>query len=258
MCPVQRRHAEWHPVGSFGDIGIVSYQLNKSVTSGEGGAIFSDSEELYKRCFAIHDLGYARDNKGLLMDIACDEKYHMWGCGSRMSELAGAMVLAQMGKIDQINNAMRTAKWKIRKEVEKISQIKCRTIPDPAGDTGAFLITIYPDNKTCKDFINALRSEGMMSSGYANPCITMENWGLHWYFNNKSLVNKKSLHNSGWPWTCTANAFSKNYSYARGTLPQCDDYVNRAGLFKISAGLTDKDTDDIITAFNKVASAIFG
>jgi dTDP-4-amino-4,6-dideoxygalactose transaminase len=245
------------PVGSFGDIGIVSFQINKSVTSGEGGMIFTDSEELYKRSFALHDLGYARDNKGVLMDTACEEKYHLWGCGARMSELSGAMALAQMRKIDRINSTMRSAKWKIRQEVEKIEPIRCRTIPDPEGDTGAFLITIYPDREICHNFTNALRAEGMLSTGYANPCVTMENWGLHWYFNNKSLVNRRSLHTSGWPWTCGSNAFSKNYNYAKGELPTCDEYSSRAGLFKISAGLTEKDSDDIITAFKKVARAMF-
>ena len=79
------------PVGTFGDIGIVSFQINKSITAGEGGIIVCNDDHLYKRCFGIHDLGYARNQTGILMDTSCDEQYHMWGCGARMSELTGAL-----------------------------------------------------------------------------------------------------------------------------------------------------------------------
>ena len=83
--------------GTFGDIAVFSFQLNKNMTSGEGGMIVCDDEHLYKRCFAIHDLGYARNDAGRL-DPA-DERYQLWGVGSRMSELAGAMALAQFNKL---------------------------------------------------------------------------------------------------------------------------------------------------------------
>jgi dTDP-4-amino-4,6-dideoxygalactose transaminase len=241
------------PVGTFGDIGIFSFQINKSVTAGEGGMIICSDDHLFNRCFGIHDLGYARNNTGILMDTSCEERYHLWGCGARMSELTGALALAQVEKLKQINSAMRSAKYRIRKDVDQIPGIVLRTIPDPAGDTGAFLITIYEDGKTCRQFTEALKAEGMTGRGYAKPCITMEEWGLHWYFNNKSLINKKSLHANGWPWSLSENQFASAYKYARGTLPVCDDLASRSGLFKIPSCLTDDDIEDIILSFKKVA-----
>ena len=86
------------PVGSFGDIGIFSFQINKSVTAGEGGMIVCSDDHIYKRCFGVHDLGYARNQVGLLMDTSCEERYHLWGAGARMSELTGALALAQTRK----------------------------------------------------------------------------------------------------------------------------------------------------------------
>ncbi len=50
------------PSGSFGDIGIFSFQLNKNMTSGEGGLLVTEDHDLYKRCAALHDLGYARND----------------------------------------------------------------------------------------------------------------------------------------------------------------------------------------------------
>jgi len=244
------------PVGTFGDIGIFSFQINKSVTAGEGGMIVCSDDHLFNRCFGIHDLGYARNNTGILMDTSCEERYHLWGCGARMSELTGALALAQVEKLQQINNAMRSAKYRIRKEIEQISGIVLRKIPDPGGDTGAFLITIYEDSKTCRLFTEALKAEGMTGRGYAKPCITMEEWGLHWYFNNKSLINRTSLHEHGWPWSLSENRYAAEYKYARGTLPVCDDLASRSGLFKIPSCLTDEDIEDIILSFRKVANHV--
>ena len=241
------------PVGTFGEIGILSFQINKSVTAGEGGMIVTNDEHLYKRCFGIHDLGYARNDIGVLMDTSCEERYHLWGVGARMSELTGALALAQTEKLPDINTAMKSSKWRIRRELEALPDISWRRIPDPEGDTGAFMITTYKDPQTCRSFIEALRAEGMVGKGYAKPCITMEEWGLHWYFNNKSLVNKRSLHEGGWPWTMPENRFASAYSYDRGTLPVCDDLAARSALFKVPSCLTDRDIEDIVLAFKKVA-----
>jgi dTDP-4-amino-4,6-dideoxygalactose transaminase len=240
-------------VGTFGDIGILSFQLNKSITAGEGGMLVCKDDNLYKRCFGIHDLGYARDNVGVLMDTSCEERYHLWGCGARMSEITAAFLLGQVGKLRSINTAMRTAKWQIRRQLEEIKGLKFRRIMDPAGDTGAFLIYLFADGDLGQRFTNALRAEGIRGEGYAKPCISLREWGLHWYFNNKSLVNRRSLHSSGWPWTLSQNAFAGSYSYGKGTLPVCDDYADRGGMLKVPSCLTEADIQDIVAAYHKVA-----
>src|SRR5271157_5976659 len=48
-------------VGTFGDLGIFSFQMNKNMSAGEGGCVVTDDFRLYQRAFACHDMGYARD-----------------------------------------------------------------------------------------------------------------------------------------------------------------------------------------------------
>jgi dTDP-4-amino-4,6-dideoxygalactose transaminase len=244
------------PIGTFGDIGILSFQLNKSITAGEGGMILCGDDHLYKRCFGIHDLGYARDNVGSLMDTSCEDRYHLWGAGARMSELAGGFLLAQSAKLQDINSAMRSAKWRIRRELEEIKGLELRRIVDPAGDTGAFMIYLLENGNRAQQFTDALRAEGIRGQGYAKPCISMREWGLHWYFNNKSLVNRRSLHSSGWPWTFPQNDFAAGYNYGKGALPVCDDYAERGAMLKVPSCLTDADVRDIVTAYKKVAKKL--
>jgi 8-amino-3,8-dideoxy-alpha-D-manno-octulosonate transaminase len=241
------------PIGTFGDIAIFSLQINKNITAGEGGVIITSDDHLYKRAFAAHDLGYMRTNKGHLLETCDDVRYQFWGAGARMSELTGALALAQLGKIDKITDAMRTAKWKIRRQLEDIPGLKLRKVLDPEGDSGSFMISIHSTPEISQKFVQALRAEGIKGEGDINSCLSMEEWGLHWFFNNLSLVNKRSISASGWPWTLAENAFARDYSYERKTLPNCDDFASRSVLLMIPSCLTDEDIADIVTAYKKVA-----
>ena len=242
------------PAGSFGDIGIYSFQLNKNMTSGEGGLLVTEDEHLYKRCTALHDLGYARNDQGRL--DPSDERYQLWGMGSRMSELSGAMALAQMRKVRMITGRMRDAKWKIREGIKDIPGVTLREVSDPSGDTGPFLITVYPSAEICRRFTAAMQAEGVRGPAGSLTCVPMSEWGMHWYFNIPSLVNRRSISAEGFPWTHPSNAFAREYSYDRGALPVCDTMADRAALLSIASVLTDQDVDDIITAFQKVGHAL--
>ena len=242
------------PVGSFGDMAIFSFQLNKNMTSGEGGMLVCDDQDLYKQCFAMHDLGYARDDAGRL--DTSDENYQMWGIGSRMSELTGAMALAQVRKLDDITGAMRSAKWRIRKQIADIPGLAFRTIVDPDGDSGPFLICIFDDGDTCQKFTEALVAEGIRGCEGSLAFIPMTDWGLHWYFNNASLTNRRSFLPDGFPWTHPANEFARDYDYSHGLLKTADDLASRCSVLTIASCLSDQDVNDIITAFKKVADAV--
>lgn len=242
------------PVGRLGDIGIFSFQLNKNMTSGDGGMIVCEDDELFRRIVALHDLGYARNAAGRL--DTSDENCQLWGVGARMSELAGAMALAQMRKLPQITGAMRTAKWRIRQALCDIPGIVFRTIMDPAGDTGPFLIYTFENEAICRRFIEAVRAEGIVGQPGSLTCISMREWGMHWYSNIPSLVNRRSNSRDGMPWTHPANAFSAAYDYGHGALPVCDDLHARSALLAIASNLSDADVGDIITAFRKVGKVV--
>ncbi len=241
-------------VGTFGDAAIFSFQLNKNMTSGEGGMILCHDEQLYNRCFAIHDLGYARNEAGRL--DTTNEHYQLWGVGARMSELTAAFALAQLHKLDHITASMRQAKWTIRNALASIKGLSFRDILDPSGDTGPFLITIYPSSECCDAFTQRLHTLGINGQPGSLACVTMKEWGLHWYFNNMSLVNKRSVSTDGFPWSHPKNAFSSQIHYHHGTLPMCDSLYSRSALLTIASKLTETDCEQIIAAFQQAAKDV--
>ena len=241
-------------IGSFGDMAIFSFQLNKNMTTGEGGMIVCDDKHLYKRAFACHDMGYARDDAGRL--DTSDQQYQLWGQGCRMNEISAALGRIQLLKLPQIVKNMNTAKYKIRNNLNDIEGISFRHIIDPEGDSGPFLITIFNKSEVCQRFNKALRAEGIVPPDVGLSNIPMPEWGLHIYYNNNSLANKTSVSDDGYPWSHPANIDS-NYNYSKGALPQMDDLVSRSSIMSIPSVLTEEDINDIVRAYRKVASHIF-
>lgn len=241
------------PVGAYGDMAIFSFQLNKTITAGEGGIIVCDEERLYKRAFACHDMGYFRNQSGRL--DTSDEHYQLWGQGSRLSEISAAVVHAQFHKMGAIVRKMHDAKYVIKGELEKIPGLGFRRIMDPDGDIGSFLITLFKDGPTCIRFTEALRAEGIATSEGGVTNIPMTEWSLHLYNNNPSLVNKTSNSPDGFPWTHPANKDSV-YDYHHGALPVMDGLFARSSLLAVPSTLTGRDIEDIVSAFRKVAEHI--
>jgi 8-amino-3,8-dideoxy-alpha-D-manno-octulosonate transaminase len=240
-------------VGSFGDMAAFSFQMNKNMTAGEGGGVVTNDDRLYRRAFACHDMGYARDEGGRL--IFSDPDLCLWGKGYRLDELRGALLRVQLRKLPRIIENMRRSKYRIRKALEKFSQVNLRRIVDTKGDTGCFLITSFADAATAKRLNQALRAEGIVTSPQGVSNVVMTDWGLHLYYNIASLVKQTSVDGRGFPWKLAENAGSK-VCYDKGTCPVADSLFERSVILPIPSCLTKRDEDDIIHAFDKVIVAL--
>ena len=236
-------------VGRFGDMGIFSFQMNKNMSSGEGGAVVTNDTRLYQRAVAAHDNGYARDNSGRAIYDNLD--LCLWGRGCRLDEMRGAVLRVQLKKLPSIITHMRQSKYRIRRALEAFPLVRLRRIVDPDGDTGAFLIITLNNADEAKGINQALRAEGIATSSQGVNNVVMTDWGLHIYFNIVSLVNKTSIDGKGFPWNLAENRESKP-SYARGTCPVADSLFERSILLAIPSCLTAADEDQMVHAFRKV------
>jgi len=85
-----------NPVGSFGDVGCFSFYATKNVTTGEGGAVVSDSREVIRRIGEFVDHG--RDGKG---------RHRRLGHNFRMTNLQAAIGLGQLERLAELTAARR-------------------------------------------------------------------------------------------------------------------------------------------------------
>lgn len=240
-------------VGTFGDMAIFSFQMNKNMTSGEGGAVVTRHEHLYNRAVACHDTGYARDGNGRAMFERRD--LCLWGRGYRLDEMRAAMLRVQLRKLPRIIEQMHGSKYRIRKGLEALKEIKLRRILDPSGDTGCFLLTTFPTAEMAREVNQALRAEGILTFPQGVNNVVMTEWGLHIYYNIPSLVQKTSTDKSNFPWSLAENRDSRA-EYGKGTCPRADSLFEKTILIAIPSCLTRQDEEDVVAAFTKVLSAV--
>jgi 8-amino-3,8-dideoxy-alpha-D-manno-octulosonate transaminase len=238
-------------VGTFGDMGVFSFQMNKNMTAGEGGCIITDSTALHRRAFACHDMGYPRDENGRL--VFDEAETCLWGKGQRLDELRAAILRIQLAKLPRIIGAMRGSKYRIRQSLAAYPAVQLRAIPDPEGDTGSFLITTYRDAETARRINSALIAQGIVTWPQGISNIVMTSWHLHLYYNIVSLVRKTSVDRNGFPWKLAENRGLER-EYGKGTCPAADDLFERSILLPIPSCLRLEDEDDIIRAFERVLS----
>ncbi len=239
-------------VGTFGDMAIFSFQMNKNMTSGEGGCLVTNDARLYNRAVACHDTGYARgsDGRALFEDLdLC-----LWGRGYRLDEMRAAILRVQLRKLPTVIQHMNRSKYRIRQAVEAYPGIHLRKIADPKGDTGSFLVTTYPSPEIATRINQALRAEGIVTLPQGVNNIVMTQWGLHIYYNIPSLVQKTGVDTRNSPWSLAENKDSRT-EYGKGTCPVADGLFERTILLAIPSCLTDQDEQDIIDAFDKVLTS---
>jgi 3-amino-5-hydroxybenzoate synthase len=96
--------SEWKgkKVGNFGIAATFSFQASKLMTAGEGGIIITSDQEIERRARSIHDCGRMPDE--WFYD------HFIYGSNYRLSEWQGAVLLAQLGRLDeQIHKRHRNA-----------------------------------------------------------------------------------------------------------------------------------------------------
>ncbi len=226
-------------VGTFGDMAVFSFQMNKNITAGEGGIIVTDDETLFLRANAAHDLGVPWVG-GMPVQ---DSNHALWGAGARMSEIGAAVVRAQLPKLDTIVTAMRSSKYRIREALKDIRGIRWRRVADPKGDSGPFIIARFETPAIAERVACECSQRGL-------TCAYMPNYGLHVYYNVKALVERRSNAADGWPWTHPSNAPLVR-QYGRGTLPKTDEFLAHGVSLPVPSLMTLEQEREYVALFRE-------
>jgi perosamine synthetase len=113
-------------VGTFGDIGILSYYGNKTITCGEGGMVLTDDDELAKKVYRLKNHG--RDIKGTFV-------HEHIGFNFAFTEMQAAIGIAQMKKLPAIIKKKRSIHDLYEEELSGLDRFKiayldnCTTVP---------------------------------------------------------------------------------------------------------------------------------
>lgn len=112
-----------HRVGYFGDYSTMSFQYNKLITAGEGGAIMTNDERSHKRCVRFHNLGLDRkvgEDPAKTNDPVGPDAMTSIGLNYRMSEITASVALAQLNKIKKITDGCKSNWYKALEVLEPL------------------------------------------------------------------------------------------------------------------------------------------
>lgn len=87
------------PCGSFGDISTFSFYPNKHITTGEGGMIVTDDDELAETCRSLRNLCFQPQKRFV---------HERLGWNLRMTNLQAALGLAQLERLDEFIEKKRS------------------------------------------------------------------------------------------------------------------------------------------------------
>ncbi len=229
-------------VGSMGDIGINSFQLSKSITAGEGGAVVTNDPQLFERAVRFHDVGSLRSpytealGGGLLAAFA--------SCNFRMNEFTGAVLKGQLQKLEIICGRLRKNARQVREGIADLPGLKLRKSPDLAGDLGVGVFLEFPSREQRDRFLRAMRAEGVNASGPGGSAILP----------TAERIEKKVTVHPQWP--SFQSPRGQAIQYGPAACPRTIDILSRAGGVIMDPNFTDDELQDIVQAIRKVYLAM--
>jgi dTDP-4-amino-4,6-dideoxygalactose transaminase len=241
-------HGRW--VGGQGAVGTYSFNEFKTVTCGDGGMLITDDEDLYRRAFAMHDQGHSPNRRGVEVG-----NRPFLGLNFRMTELEGAVLLAQVRRLDRIRDHLRANRDLVQGIIGDVPGVRFRTLPDPEGDLATHLVVIFPDAAAARAVTAELDS------------ITLSTSGWHVYTHMEHVLTGQTITGRGCPFDCSCTD-GRPASYEVGMLPATDRLLERSMSFSIGVldpnlapfGLRMRDGADVARVraerFRAVASRI--
>lgn len=207
------------PCGSFGDISTFSFYPNKHITTGEGGMVVTDDEELAERCRSIRNLCFRKDIRYVHDEIS--DNY-------RFTNLQAAVGLAQLERLAEFVERKRAMG---KYYTEQLKDIEGLILPVEKTDYADNIYWVYgivldeqieADNKTVQKL---LAEEGIGSRTF------------FWCMHEQPVYQKQGLF--------------KEESYPNA------EYLARKGFYIPSGlALTAEQMEQVVAGVNRVIGRI--
>jgi len=153
-------------VGSFGDAAMFSFCQNKVITTGEGGAILTDSKEVYEKLKLICSHGRLETANYFTSSGQID--YTTLGYNFRMPTMIAALGLSQLKKTDKIAEMRRKNADYYTSQLSGIDEIKPPIPPDNFYHIYQ-MYTIQVENGMRDKLKEYLGSKGISTKIYFDP-----------------------------------------------------------------------------------------
>ena len=213
------------PVGSIADMTCFSFHPVKTVTSGEGGAITTNDEQLYRRLVRIRTHGITR-NREEMANPSDDPWYNEQvelGFNYRMTDFQAALLLSQLDKLAAFSVRRKEIVAKYDAAFSRMPELFVqKEIPESDTTRHLYILRLRSERLSCdrRQFFDALHAENIYSQVHYLP--------VYWH------------------------SYYEKLGYEKGLCPNAEKYYNEVCSLPLYYSLTDADVVDVIRAVEKV------
>lgn len=233
------------PVGTIGDIGVFSFNVNKTIQCGEGGLCVTSNDDLAYRLRLIRNHGEA-----VVGPAGYDDITNIIGFNYRLTEVQAAIALEQVRKLPDLNRRRLELVWRLNDGLAG-----CECLKPPDGRAGCLATYyVYPlryapeylGGTSRKVFCDAVNAEGILfHQGYVRPLYL------------QPLYQRRQGFKQGYPWAAPENRASAA-DYTPGCCPNAEWLHFERMIINehIRPPHDAADIDDVITAVHKVVAVL--
>lgn len=215
------------PVGSIADMTTFSFHPVKTVTGGEGGAVLTNSKELYERLVLFRAHGITRENSLLEQEAHGSWYYEQIALGYnyRLTDIQCALLLSQLDKLDMFSARRKEIVARYNEAFSKLPEIVVQQeIPESDTTRHLYILRIRPELLTIdrKGFFEALGAE--------NICCNVHYIPVYWH------------------------PYYEKLGYQKGLCPEAEKLYMEMISLPLYYAMTNQDVEDVITAVEKIAA----
>ena len=214
-------------VGSIADMTTFSFHPVKTVTAGEGGAILTNDDELYKKLVLAHTHGITHDEE--LMEDAPHEGPWYYeeialGYNYRMTDFQAALLMSQMKRIDGFKKRRQEIVKKYDEAFKEVPGIIVqKEIPESDTCRHLYIIRLDLEKLSCtrREFFDAMSAENVQCQIHYVP--------VYWF------------------------PYYRHLGYEKGLCPNAEEIYKGIMSIPLYPRMTDAEVEDTIHAVKKIA-----
>lgn len=215
------------PVGSIADMTCFSFHPVKTVTCGEGGAITTNDEALYRHLARLRTHGITRNPEEMVhpTDAAWYNEQVELGFNYRLTDFQAAMLISQLKKLPKFSARRKEIVAAYDEAFSKIPEIQVqREIPESDTTRHLYILRLRLDKLTCdrRQFFDALYAE--------NTCPQVHYLPVYWH------------------------SYYEKLGYPKGLCPNAERFYESSMSIPLYYSLTDEEVRDVIRAVEKVVA----
>ena len=157
-----------------------------------------------------------------------------------MSEFTGAVLLAQLRKLDTVVTAIRKNASRVYAGLRDLPGLHLRLVPDPAGELGSAIYLGFKGKDVRDRFMAAMKAENVPAVPPTGSILLPT---------QPHIEKKQTLHPA---WPSFNSERGRSIQYGSACCPRTIDILSRFAGVLLDPKFTSRETDDIIAAIRKV------